>query len=143
MLDRVERYRDGEGRSVDRDLMCNKYDFVLIDPSRLPGIDYTNKEEKVPIDQCISDLVLFLNERGIYTYGSCCGHREKDGWIQFRDGHNSEDVFELMKEWEEDHRYYKDRWHVQILCNGVRTIKIYQKRFWERKIILVVSHLRN
>ncbi len=116
---------------MDRDLMCDKGETVLIDPSKLPGIDYTNKKEKVPIDQCISDLVLFLNNKGIHTYGSCCGHGEKEGWIQFRDDHDCDDVFELMKGWEEDHQYYKDRWHIQILCNGIRTIKIYQKRFWD------------
>jgi hypothetical protein len=32
----------------------------------------------VPVDACIADEVQFLNDVGIHTLGSCCGHGEPD-----------------------------------------------------------------
>lgn len=39
-----------------------------------------------PIDKCISHIVKALNEAGIYTGGSCCGHGKSDGCISLHDG---------------------------------------------------------
>ena len=39
-----------------------------------------------PIDACIAPLVEALNEAGIRTDGSCCGHGKADGWIALHDG---------------------------------------------------------
>lgn len=37
-------------------------------------------------DPCIAPLVRALNEGGIGTVASCCGHGEQDGSIVLRDG---------------------------------------------------------
>jgi len=38
------------------------------------------------IDSCIAPIVKALNDAGIYTRGSCCGHGKSDGWIALHDG---------------------------------------------------------
>ena len=38
------------------------------------------------VDSCIADLVNALNEAGIYTSQSCCGHGKGDGRIDLHDG---------------------------------------------------------
>ena len=39
-----------------------------------------------PIDPCIAPLVKELNEAGMITVGSCCGHGVEDGTIALLDG---------------------------------------------------------
>jgi len=39
-----------------------------------------------PVDACIAPLVKALNEAGIYTAGSCCGHGQYTGTIVLHDG---------------------------------------------------------
>lgn len=38
------------------------------------------------IDSCIADLVQALNNAGIYTAQSCCGHGKGNGRIDLHDG---------------------------------------------------------
>lgn len=38
------------------------------------------------IDSCIAEIVRALNEGGITTISSCCGHGKRDGEIQLADG---------------------------------------------------------
>jgi hypothetical protein len=38
------------------------------------------------IDSCIAPLVQALNDVGIYTASSCCGHGKVDGIVQLHDG---------------------------------------------------------
>ncbi len=38
------------------------------------------------VDACIADLVQALNDAGIYTSQSCCGHGKGDGLISLHDG---------------------------------------------------------
>lgn len=40
----------------------------------------------VEVDACIAPLVMVLNDGGIPTVGSCCGHEEVTGHIQLADG---------------------------------------------------------
>ena len=49
---------------------------------------YTGKErwDHKPIDKCIAPLVKALNEGGIITAGSCCGHGRYLGGIELEDG---------------------------------------------------------
>ena len=44
--------------------------------------------EKVPVDKCIADIVIALNNGGIPTRASCCGHgdRKWPGFIWLEDG---------------------------------------------------------
>ena len=39
-----------------------------------------------PIDSCIAPIVKALNEGGVYTASSCCGHGKGDGEIILQDG---------------------------------------------------------
>jgi hypothetical protein len=39
-----------------------------------------------PIDKCIVSIVSALNDAGIYTTASCCGHGKRDGSILLLDG---------------------------------------------------------
>ena len=49
---------------------------------------YTGKErwDYKSIDKCIAPLVKALNESGIITTGSCCGHGRYLGGIELEDG---------------------------------------------------------
>lgn len=38
------------------------------------------------VDSCIAPLVQALNDAGIYTANSCCGHGREDGTIHLHDG---------------------------------------------------------
>ena len=39
-----------------------------------------------PVDACIAPIVQALNDAGIYTANSCCGHGKSDGSIVLHDG---------------------------------------------------------
>jgi tRNA(Phe) wybutosine-synthesizing methylase Tyw3 len=39
-----------------------------------------------PVDRCIADIVQALNDAGIYTASSCCGHGKIPGSILLYDG---------------------------------------------------------
>lgn len=39
-----------------------------------------------PVDPCIAPLVQILNDAGILTIGSCCGHGHRPGIINLSDG---------------------------------------------------------
>lgn len=39
-----------------------------------------------PVDPCIAQLVQIINDAGIETVGSCCGHGHRPGIINLRDG---------------------------------------------------------
>lgn len=42
--------------------------------------------DEKPIDSCIADLVQALNDAGLHTGGSCCGHGKEKGYISLHDG---------------------------------------------------------
>lgn len=50
--------------------------FNAVNPSRTA----------VQVDACIADLVRALNEGGVLTLDSCCGHGKGDGLIRLVDG---------------------------------------------------------
>lgn len=47
---------------------------------------YLHPGRWVDIDSCIVDFVTALNEAGIYTVASCCGHGNRPGNIALADG---------------------------------------------------------
>ena len=51
-------------------------------------LSYTGKDrvDIKKIDKCIAPIVRALNEAGIRTDGSCCGHGKADGYIVLHDG---------------------------------------------------------
>jgi len=68
--------------------MCRSWstDKVLVNiPKDLSHTGRARWDEKY-IDSCIADIVRVLNEGGIYTRTSCCGHGNGDGEIILQDG---------------------------------------------------------
>lgn len=57
---------------------CNNIDFG--DYSNMEII-YDNKGNKMQVDKCIADEILWLNNIGIKTIASCCGHNKIKGSI--------------------------------------------------------------
>lgn len=45
-----------------------------------------NKKKKVDIDRCVFPIVKALNDAGITTLASCCGHGKQNGSIVLADG---------------------------------------------------------
>jgi len=37
------------------------------------------------VDGCLAPLVQSLNDKGVRTIGSCCGHGEEPGFVTFED----------------------------------------------------------
>jgi len=55
----------------------------------VPADESYTGEDRVDIkkvDACIAPIVKALNEVGIRTDSSCCGHFKRDGWIVLHDG---------------------------------------------------------
>ena len=68
--------------------MCkwgNQVDVFVVIPADLShsGESYCCN---VKVDSCIAPIVRCLNEAGIDTRGSCCGHGKADGKIELQDG---------------------------------------------------------
>ena len=62
-------------------------DTVLLLP--IPAhLSHTGKRymKKVPVDTCIAPIVKALNDAGIETTESCCGHEKAHGTIDLLDG---------------------------------------------------------
>jgi hypothetical protein len=55
--------------------------------------DY-NSEHLVELDECMADIVLFMNEMGIKTTSCCCGHGQYPPSIIASDGRDVR-VFEF------------------------------------------------
>lgn len=43
-------------------------------------------DEKTWCDPCLAPLVKALNDSGIRTTSSCCGHHHRPGWVSLADG---------------------------------------------------------
>lgn len=67
--------------------MCRGTETILnvTIPAHLSHTGVERKAEK-GIDSCIANIVKALNEGGVLTTGSCCGHGKKDGSILLADG---------------------------------------------------------
>lgn len=61
--------------------MCKHGTDRMVEQSRLPGGEYRDKERLIPIDECIADIVLALNDGGVHTKACCCGHGHPPGEI--------------------------------------------------------------
>jgi len=66
---------------------CNR-EPILMELIMNAELSHTGEEQlkKVPIDQCIADIVKALNDGGIKTKACCCGHGEVPGNIILADG---------------------------------------------------------
>lgn len=42
--------------------------------------------QAVSVDSCLAEIIQALNDGGVKTTGSCCGHGEKPGMIALEDG---------------------------------------------------------
>ena len=56
---------------------------------------------KIRLDSCIADLILALNEHGIKTLGSCCGHGKHPITIVYesKDGQLKGNIYDFCSGW--------------------------------------------
>lgn len=68
--------------------MCEVGNDVLLWVPIPAELSYTGKFRwaQKGIDSCIAPIVEALNNAGIYTAGSCCGHGNAGGTILLHDG---------------------------------------------------------
>lgn len=45
-------------------------------PGNTVNVYVNDKHREVPVDSCIADEIRALNELGVITLGSCCGHEQ-------------------------------------------------------------------
>lgn len=53
-----------------------------------PNLSHTARGRitRKPIDACIAPLIQALNEQGVLTANSCCGHQKGPGAVSLADG---------------------------------------------------------
>lgn len=85
--------------------MCEHGDTVTLDLLIPAHLSHTGEARRKPcqIDRCISELVTALNNAGITTIASCCGHGKRPGSIIL---HNEQELIissgrEMTKKLEE------------------------------------------
>lgn len=68
--------------------MCKWGTSVLVDVIVPAHLSHTGKSrpKRVDVDACIAPIVLALNDAGIFTIASCCGHGKRPGNIALGDG---------------------------------------------------------
>lgn len=60
-------------------------------------LEYEGK--KFQVDSCIAPIVRALNDAGIETVASCCGHGKINGIISLKDGRQL-DIYPDFESWE-------------------------------------------
>lgn len=72
--------------------MCQWGDTVEVRVPIVSGLSHTGEARWAtkPIDRCIAPLVKALNDAGIFTVESCCGHGRGSGGIWLADGRELE-----------------------------------------------------
>lgn len=68
--------------------MCKWGNTKLLEVTIPAKLSSTGKDKKkiVDIDECILEIVKALNDSGIVTIASCCGHNKRPGSIILGDG---------------------------------------------------------
>ena len=68
--------------------MCEHGDTYNVFVPMPANLSHTGRKrwDYKAIDRCIAPLVQVLNNAGIYTANSCCGHGKGDGSIILHDG---------------------------------------------------------
>lgn len=60
--------------------MCEWGNLKEVSIKRKKGLD-----KVIKVDSCIADLIVQLNDFGLYTINSCCGHNKSGASIIFED----------------------------------------------------------
>ena len=81
------RYKDGELLDCRPCAHCHLPE-VLMEVTILPHLAHDGQQRQAVkgVDACIADLVRALNDGGVTTTSSCCGHGRGDGSILLADG---------------------------------------------------------
>lgn len=68
--------------------MCLHGETIRLEVPIPAGLSHTGKArwDVKPIDACLAPIIAALNEGGILTAASCCGHGKGDGSIILHDG---------------------------------------------------------
>lgn len=65
--------------------MCKRGTETMVALCRPKLISGQFDDDDVPVDACMAPLVQLLNDRGVRTFGCCCGHGEEEGFISLED----------------------------------------------------------
>lgn len=81
------RYRDGEPDGSRPCAHCGRAE-VLMEVTILAHLSHDGQQRQAikGVDACIAGIVRALNDGGIMTASSCCGHGRGDGSILLADG---------------------------------------------------------
>lgn len=81
------RYRDGEPIDSRLCAHCDRAE-VLMEVTILAHLAHDRQQRQAlkGVDACIVDVVRALNDGGVVTTSSCCGHGRSDGSILLADG---------------------------------------------------------
>lgn len=94
--------------------------MVTIDPMPMPGV-----HKGVWCDPCIAPLVKALNDGGLPTVASCCGHGKRSGSIVLADGCEltigTFDPTNLDAWWSDTYGPHRHRWLHEPAENFVPT----------------------
>lgn len=68
--------------------MCKRYETIVINiPAHHTWIRHVHDGHKnIQVDGCISGILRALNNEGVSTLASCCGHGNSPGSIVLQDG---------------------------------------------------------
>lgn len=68
--------------------MCAHDDVIILHVPIPADLSYTGEArwDWKGVDRCIAPLIAALNNAGIWTASSCCGHGREDGVIILQDG---------------------------------------------------------
>lgn len=60
--------------------------YAAQEPVKLAHPRWSDGVQIAHVDPCIAALVQALNDAGLQTLNSCCGHFQRPGWIALEDG---------------------------------------------------------
>jgi hypothetical protein len=81
-------------------LMCKRGTLAEARISKPKAIQWKDRRTAIQVDACIAPIVTALNDAGIATVASCCGHGKRPGIIALEDGRE----LLVMPDWESSRR---------------------------------------
>jgi hypothetical protein len=85
----------------------------------LKTVTITPKPFDVKIDACIADEIVWLNEQGVYTAGSCCGHGKDKPTALINVNHGS--IQRAIELGYDPKPYTMMLWEIELKSGGGRT----------------------
>jgi len=77
----------------------------------LPKPPWSQKENGICVDACISEAIKMLWENGVVTRGCCCGHNTTDPTVVVSEDVETNRVLQLLKE-NDGRNWIVNRWEL-------------------------------